>query len=487
MEYGTLRVATPDGQIREYPITEPSVVIGRADGNQVVIDHVSVSRRHAQMVIESGRVTISDLGSGTGTFVGGQRLPANTPTIVESGQTMRYGDVEARFVLAEALRGDQAPAARSAASASDSEQTIGVTLTSPSAPLAAGSPTTATVLVQNRGNVVDELSIAIVDLPEGWAKVSRPTISLVPGARDEVTVVLQTPRDSTATAGEHTFSVAVTSRVRGREVRALGKLTILPFEGFKLALQPAKAKRDFKVVASNTGNTPITVALSAADEAKDLTYQLETEQVELQPGEERAIPVAVQPKSKKLFGPAFSRPFRVEGRPAGATSASTADGQISVRPPLEVYKWPIVGLLVLGLLGGGAYGYASNCKDNGWPGCSSDKKPATTNETPTPDASPTTAQATPTPTGLYVGGNAVIMNSDPVPSNTNCLAVRSGETPRIAPDNVLGRLCTGTKVVIKSGPASDGTLTWWQIEGGGFSGWAAEKSADGVVWIAPSP
>lgn len=126
MEYGTLRVATPDGQIREYPITEPSVVIGRADGNQVVIDHVSVSRRHAQMVIESGRVTISDLGSGTGTFVGGQRLPANTPTIVESGQTMRYGDVEARFVLAEALRGDQAPAARSAASASDSEQTIGV-------------------------------------------------------------------------------------------------------------------------------------------------------------------------------------------------------------------------------------------------------------------------------------------------------------------------------------------------------------------------
>lgn len=58
MDYGTLRVATPDGQIREYPITTPSVVIGRADGNQVVIDHVSVSRRHASMVIESGRVTI---------------------------------------------------------------------------------------------------------------------------------------------------------------------------------------------------------------------------------------------------------------------------------------------------------------------------------------------------------------------------------------------------------------------------------------------
>lgn len=489
MEYGTLRVATPDGQIREYPITEPSVVIGRADGNQVVIDHVSVSRRHAQLVIESGRVTISDMGSGTGTFVGGQRLPANTPTIIESGQTMRYGDVEARFVLAEALRGDQPATARASTSAADSEQTIGVTLTSPGAPIAAGSPTTATVLVQNRGTVVDELSIAIVDLPEGWVKVSRPTISLVPGARDEITVVIQTPRDSTATAGEHAFSVAVTSKARGREVRALGKVTILPFEGFKLALQPAKAKRDFNVIATNTGNTPITVGIAAADEAKELTYQLETDQVELQPGEERAIPVAVQLKSKKLFGPAASRPFRVEGRPAGATTAVTADGQLTVRPPLEVYKWPVVAVLVLALLGGGAYGYAANCKDNGWPGCSSDKKAATPDETPTPaaESTPTQQAATPTPTGLFVGRTAVIVNSDPVPSDTNCLAVRSGETPRIAPDNVLGRLCTGAEVLIKGGPNSDGTLTWWQVEGGGLSGWAAEKSADGVLWIQPKP
>lgn len=486
MEYGTLRVATPDGQIREYPITEPSVVIGRADGNQVVIDHVSVSRRHAQLVIESGRVTISDLGSGTGTFVGGQRVPANTPTIVESGQTMRYGDVEARFVLAEALRGDQSPAARAAGSATESEQTIGVALTSPGAPVAAGSPTTATVLVQNRGNVVDELSIAVVDLPEGWARVSRPAISLVPGARDEITIVLQAPRDSTAAAGDHEFSVAVTSKARGREVRALGRLTILPFEGFKLAIQPPRARRDFKVTASNTGNTPITVALAASDQGNELDYQLETEQLELQPGEERTVSLSARTKSRKLFGPATMRPFRVEARPTGSSSPAAADAHLTIRPPLQRYRWPSLAVLVFALLGGGAYGYTASCKD-GWPGCSSEENAATPVETPTAVASPATTQATPTPAGLYVGGNGVIMNSDPVPNNTNCLAVRSGETPRIAPDNVLGRLCTGTRVAIKGGPTSDGTLTWWTIEGGGLSGWAAEKSPDGVVWIAPAP
>ena len=181
MDYGTLRVATPDGQIREYPITAPSVMIGRADGNQVVIDHVSVSRRHAQLAIESGRVTIEDMGSGTGTFVGSQRIDANKPNLVESGQTMRFGDVEARFIGADALT--SAPAG-AAADSNEVEQTIGVALTSPSQPVSAGSPTTATVNVQNRGTVVDELTIAIVDLPAGWAKVSRPTLSLVPGARD---------------------------------------------------------------------------------------------------------------------------------------------------------------------------------------------------------------------------------------------------------------------------------------------------------------
>jgi hypothetical protein len=485
MHYGTLRVATPDGQIREYPISEPSVVIGRADGNQVVIDHVSVSRRHAQLVIESGRVTISDLGSGTGTFVGGQRVPANTPTLIESGQTMRLGDVEARFVLSDELRGDSSPAARAAAAA-DSEQTIGVALTSPGAPVAAGSPTTATVLVQNRGNVVDELSISVVDLPEGWARVSRPTISLVPGARDEITIVLQPPRDASAGAGDHEFSVAVTSKSRGREVRALGRLTILPFEGFKLAIQPPRARRDFKVTASNMGNTPITVSLTTSDQGSELDYQLESEQLELQPGEQRTISLSARTKSRKWFGPATMRPFRVEGRPDGAATSVTADAHLTIRPPLQRFRWPSMAVLIFALLGGGAYGYTTSCKD-GWLGCSSEKKAAAPASTPTAVASPTATQATPTPAGLYVGGNGVIMNSDPVPNNTNCLAVRSGDTPRIAPDNVLGRLCTGTRVAIKGGPATDGTLTWWKIEGGGLAGWAAEKSADGVVWIAPAP
>jgi len=491
MDYGTLRVATPDGQIREYPITTPQVVIGRADGNQVVIDHVSVSRRHAQLVIESGRVTIEDLGSGTGTFLGSQRLQGNTPSLVESGQTMRFGDVEARFVFAEALNPSTPGGATSGAA--ETEQTIGVALTSPSAAISAGSPTTATVLVQNRGSVVDEVTIAIVDLPAGWAKVSRPTVNLVPGARDEVTVVIQPPKDSTAAAGDYEFSVAVTSKVHGREVRALGKLSVRAFEGFRVGIDPARGKRDFKIITTNNGNVPITIALNGTDEAKELTYAFEAETFELQPGEERRTNVAVAPQSRKLFGPAVNRPFRVEARQAGASVApTTAEGSLMIKPPLQAYRFPALIFIVLAILSGGIFGYSSACKSNGWPGCGSDNSPAAVDSTPTTGAvaSPgVTAAATATPTGLFKGGNAVITNSDPnPPTNSNCLAVRSGATPRIAADNILGRLCTGTRVAVKDGPTNDGVYVWWQIEGNGLTGWAAEKRVDSSeIFIQPAP
>jgi pSer/pThr/pTyr-binding forkhead associated (FHA) protein len=469
MDYGTLRVATPDGQIREYPITTPQAVIGRADGNQVVIDHVSVSRRHAQLGVESGRVTIEDLGSNTGTFVGSQRVSQGSPALVESGQSMRFGDCEARFVFSEALAGTGG----AAADANETEQTIGVSLTSPSQPVAAGSPTTATVLVQNRGTVVDEVTIAIVDLPEGWAKVSRPTISLVPGARDEITVVLQPPKDSTAAAGEYPFSVAATSRVHGREVRALGKLTVRAFEGFRVHVDPSRGKKDFTVSVGNNGNVPMTIALSASDEARELGYAFGQDNVELAAGEEKKVSLAVTAKNRKLLGPSSTRPFRVEARP-GAGAPASADASLMVKPPLEPYRWPVIGIILLAVIGGLAWAAISIL------GGDDSKKAAAETPTAAASAAPTTA-ATATPTGLHVGGNGVIANSDPnPPSNTNCLAVRSAATRN--GDNIVGRLCTGEKVAIKGGPTTADGFTWWQISSStGLTGWAAEKSQDGAT------
>lgn len=499
MDYGTLRVATPDGQIREYPITTPSVVIGRADGNQVVIDHVSVSRRHAQLTIETGRVTIEDLGSNTGTFVAGQRVAANGQMLIEAGQTLRFGDVEARFTPSEEFKGD-APASRPATSTSaETEQTVAVSIIAPSEPLAPGSRANATVSIMNRGSQTDELTLTIVDLPADWVRLSRPTVSLVPGARDEITVNIFPPRQASSKAGEYTFAASVTSKVHGREVRAIAKLTVLPFEDYRTQFMPPSSKKDFKVTATNNSNVPITLEVSATDPEEKLNFDIPTPTVELEPGEERVIPIAATPKSKKWFGQSFRLPFQMDVKPSGSLAPASGKGAVEVNPKFEKYRWPMLMIFVLGILGGGGLSYRQFCGAN-WPVCPSgnvinipggnDTEPTAT----TAAESPTVA-ATPTPEGIYVGGRARVINSDPnPPNNTNCLAVRSGDTPVIDPANVQDRLCTGAVVNVLDGPTESGNFIWWQVEGTGMSGrqvsgWAAEKRIDGtsVPFLTPEP
>lgn len=192
MNYGTLRVKTPDGQVREYPLEVPSVVIGRAESSVVTIEHVSVSRRHAILRIADDGITIEDLGSGTGIYVTGSRIKPGEQVPVEPGSTLRIGEAEATYIAAPAAGdegGEPAGIARAAAPESE-EDTFGVSLKAPSESVAPGSSVTATVTIHNRGETMDEYTIRMPDLPESWVRINRPRLSLMPGVRptDSVTV-----------------------------------------------------------------------------------------------------------------------------------------------------------------------------------------------------------------------------------------------------------------------------------------------------------
>jgi pSer/pThr/pTyr-binding forkhead associated (FHA) protein len=707
-DYGTLRVTTPDGQVREYPIDVSPAIVGRADGNTVVIDHVSVSRRHAALTVEDGRMRVQDLGSANGTFVGSQQLATNTPHLLEDGQAIRFGDVEAVFNPSgfgsqqqaiqyvpeqppaaappdagspagggAGLAGPGAAAGGGAAgggaagapggaaggpaqapgaatgggagapgtgqtqggggfprpgvpasgggprpggaaagpspaqgsagagpgvgggtpvqpasgfgaaagaappgqrdrgpilvsqSQQDPRQFIGVTLQAPTAPVAAGTPTTATLAVQNRGPVVDELVIEIADLPAEWVRVTRPSLSLLPGARDEINIVLHPPRTPEATAGDHPFAAVVQSREHKIEVRNLAKITILPFEGLTVGVHPVRSRKDFRVELENEGNAPVTLTLSGQDDEAALNYRFATSSstgagpgkagagggaagggaaggasagagapaggpgggggrggkgagavaaagepytITLQPGEKRVVPMRVKPKKRRLFGKTETKSFHVEAKTTtGAVQRPGVDGQLQHRPPLQVWKWPLVALLALGMLGGGAYTYRQVCSSS-WPWCGSNIKtllpetPTVTVNTPTPKPA-TAGPTTPPPKGMVPGGKAKVQNSAANGADKrNCLAVRT-EPVKTLPDDQniarlgdgqLDRLCDGTIVSLINGPTDDGTYIWWCVgavvdpdgktreypkgdcaAGGKEDRWVAEKKSGG--------
>jgi pSer/pThr/pTyr-binding forkhead associated (FHA) protein len=71
----------------------PRIVIGRSDGSDVRLPDPSVSLRHASIRAEGASFAIVDEGSTNGTWVGGVKLPPQTPRLVKTGDLVRVGRV----------------------------------------------------------------------------------------------------------------------------------------------------------------------------------------------------------------------------------------------------------------------------------------------------------------------------------------------------------------------------------------------------------
>jgi protease PrsW len=75
-------------------LSRHEISIGRTLNNDFVIEHPSVSKRHAQITATNGSHLVVDLASSNGTFINGQRI--TTATKLEDGCEVRFG--RARYV-----------------------------------------------------------------------------------------------------------------------------------------------------------------------------------------------------------------------------------------------------------------------------------------------------------------------------------------------------------------------------------------------------
>jgi hypothetical protein len=80
---------------REIALEEGETVLGRDPEATAFIDHTSVSRHHARIAIAGDRVTVEDLQSKNGTFVGGKKL--ESPALLSDGDELKLGSVALKF------------------------------------------------------------------------------------------------------------------------------------------------------------------------------------------------------------------------------------------------------------------------------------------------------------------------------------------------------------------------------------------------------
>ena len=77
-------------------LREGEQTVGRATTCHVTLPDSSVSRTHAKLTLEGGKVTVADLDSKYGTFVNG--APITAPRELELGDTLVFADTELKLV-----------------------------------------------------------------------------------------------------------------------------------------------------------------------------------------------------------------------------------------------------------------------------------------------------------------------------------------------------------------------------------------------------
>ncbi len=74
-----------NGHEQQVPVASNQFSIGRAEGNDLIINDAGISRRHVLLTFFSGVVQVTDYGSANGTFVNGQPVQGNS--------TLKHGDI----------------------------------------------------------------------------------------------------------------------------------------------------------------------------------------------------------------------------------------------------------------------------------------------------------------------------------------------------------------------------------------------------------
>jgi FHA domain len=97
----TARITAPDRSFEKALAFRPGgrrINVGRVTGNELRLEHASVSKIHAALVMNrEGTLLVADTGSTNGTFINGRRIAYGEARQIEDGDVVSFGDVEVRF------------------------------------------------------------------------------------------------------------------------------------------------------------------------------------------------------------------------------------------------------------------------------------------------------------------------------------------------------------------------------------------------------
>ncbi len=144
-----------DGKRKEFPIVNRSVTIGRAEGCDLRVPLLSVSRRHCQIAVEDGKAVIRDLGSSNGTYVNNKRV---TEQPLQGGDRLVIGPIVFTIQINGQPEEVQSPKSRAAKPAEPSSGLSTIT-----APATSGDDTGAPIPAEQAVDPISDLEELVAE------------------------------------------------------------------------------------------------------------------------------------------------------------------------------------------------------------------------------------------------------------------------------------------------------------------------------------
>ncbi|MGB1252603.1 MAG: FHA domain-containing protein [Candidatus Promineifilaceae bacterium] len=343
-----------------HSLDKTMLMIGREANNDIPIVGQAVSRHHARIEQIGGMWHVIDLGSTNGTFLSGERLPANVSQVWQAGHPIQIGAFTLQWQSTTMVQSDQTLVLMpgelnidvNEISTEDThdivpDKALSVLLNATEIELHPDETVEVKLGVLSTSSLNKQIDLSIVGIPESWYELSHQTMRLAPKKHRSTTIRFRLPKGHTIQGGRHEFEVQLRNTHHPNYLtRVSGTLIIPSLSDFAIRTRQSGINNavQFQVQLENIGNTVETYKLKRRGSKRAVSISGDVWEVSLLPGSSCWLSYQLKADTRPIFGPDQVKPFELVAT-SNLNQEKGVKGTLTVTPVLPMV--PIVTALVI--------------------------------------------------------------------------------------------------------------------------------------------
>ncbi|MCB0010504.1 MAG: FHA domain-containing protein [Anaerolineales bacterium] len=385
-----LEIQYPDGRKETLQMTRARMIVGRGNDVDIQIKDSRISRHHAAIEHDDGRVYVIDLGGSNGTWVGKSKLLANVREPFPEDATVHIGPAQVRRVPASARQigdlesnvyqpiepqrsggrggydggqqggyagsggqqggyaggqqggsGGQQGAGRAGTRSSGS--TAYVELSQSQIQVGPGERTSTQMVISNQGKVVEHYKVVVNGVPASWVTLPPRGLELLPRQEGSLNLDFHPPRSSRTSAGSHPITILVMNQAGQVVAETSTNIEVRAFDQLSLDLRPdpfqSRMGGSMTLTVENMGNARTDYRVDALEASDSLEIYVDPPNGTLAPQQKRQNIIHLRPRRRIWVG----QPRRLPINVSVSSNLASAEAMPTYTQLATIPRWlPIV-------------------------------------------------------------------------------------------------------------------------------------------------